>query len=453
MEKVFIDRPRPVPLGSREIGGAVKNTRWRAVVGVGTFLVVCAEAAAASNITVNTAADSAIAGDGLCTLREAIANVNAATDTTSGDCPAGSGTGDTVTFALALPAQIKLAAGTLFVEHDVDIVGPAVGGLRISGALKATVLRIAPGATCSMSSLIIEQGKADFGGGIRNGGTLNMTNCTVRKNGGAEGAGIFNEGTATLTGCTVASNRAGSRTSGSGGGGIANNGTLTLTDSRLSGNSGGQGGGAISNGGMLALTRCTLDGNIGGQGGALNNSGSATLTNCTLTGNRSRYGVGGGVLNIGTATLTSCTLERNTAFAVGGLGGGGIWHFNNNGTTITLTSTIVAHGGRGRDCGGDPVVSAGHNLDSDGSCFAGGGSDLVGVDPALTRLADYGGPTKTIALCTAAHAPSISCRGASPALDAGDDGVIDPPLGLTTDQRGLARKSGTHVDIGAYEAQ
>jgi hypothetical protein len=43
--------------------------------------------------------------------------------------------------------------------------------------------------------------------------------------------------------------------------------------------------------------------------------------------------------------------------------------------------------------------------------------------------------------------------GASPAIDAGDDAVTGPPLSLTTDQRGLPRLFGAHVDIGAYEAQ
>jgi hypothetical protein len=41
----------------------------------------------------------------------------------------------------------------------------------------------------------------------------------------------------------------------------------------------------------------------------------------------------------------------------------------------------------------------------------------------------------------------------SPAIDAGDDSVLQPPLSLTTDQRGLPRLSGPHVDIGAVEVQ
>ena len=43
----------------------------------------------------------------------------------------------------------------------------------------------------------------------------------------------------------------------------------------------------------------------------------------------------------------------------------------------------------------------------------------------------------------------------SPAIDAGDDSVLGPPLNLATDQRGAGfpRLQGTHVDIGAYEAE
>ncbi len=41
----------------------------------------------------------------------------------------------------------------------------------------------------------------------------------------------------------------------------------------------------------------------------------------------------------------------------------------------------------------------------------------------------------------------------SPALDAGDDGLLRPLYRLKHDQRGFRRKSGSHVDIGAFEFQ
>lgn len=52
--------------------------------GFALVLVLLPLAASAATITVNTTGDNTIAGDGRCTLREAIANVNAAAETTGG---------------------------------------------------------------------------------------------------------------------------------------------------------------------------------------------------------------------------------------------------------------------------------------------------------------------------------------------------------------------------------
>jgi len=55
------------------------------------FLVLPSGPAYAATITVNSTADNLTASDGNCTLREAIRNANSNSDTTSGDCTAGSG--------------------------------------------------------------------------------------------------------------------------------------------------------------------------------------------------------------------------------------------------------------------------------------------------------------------------------------------------------------------------
>jgi hypothetical protein len=93
----------------------------------------------------------------------------------------------------------------------------------------------------------------------------------------------------------------------------------------------------------------------------------------------------------------------------------------------------------------------GHNLigQTDGSFgFTNGmngdlaGSTTAPVDPLLGPLTDNGGSTFTMALLNG-----------SPALDAGDDALRRPPYALRNDQRGFPRKSGSHVDIGAFEFQ
>ncbi len=412
--------------------------------------------ASAATITVNSKADNTTAGDGLCTLREAIANVNAAADTTSGDCAAGTGAGDTVTFSLAPSGRIKLTLGELVIAQNVTIVGPPMGSLRVSGANISRVFNISTGVT-TMSDLIIEQGSSGrlSGGGILNNGTLTLTHCTLTGNNAryAFGGGIGNSGTLTLTDCTLKGNRADV------GGGVVNqDGTLTVINSTFKRNYARCGGGIVNEGNAppatAMLINCTLTGNRSPQcSGGIENLSSLTLANCTLAGNRGN--AGGGIQNLGTVTLTNCTLQGNRAVpgTMGGLGGGGIYHSNYNLGIATLTNTIVAGSGASGNCGGDPITSNGHNLSSDANCFTSGGTDLVNTDPMLAQLANYGGPTDTLAACSGAALPRRSCRGASPAIDAGDDTVTGPPDNLTADQRGLPRRAGAHVDIGAYEVQ
>lgn len=67
-------------------------------------------------------------------------------------------------------------------------------------------------------------------------------------------------------------------------------------------------------------------------------------------------------------------------------------------------------------------------------------SNLISVaNINLAPLGNYGGPTQTM--------PPLAN---SPAIDAGSDSVTNF---LSTDQRGLPRLSGLHVDVGAVEAQ
>ena len=100
--------------------------------------------ATAATITVNTTADNTTAGDGKCTLREVIANVNAAADTTGGDCAAGTGAGDTIDFNVPTPAKIKLRLGQLVLERDVTIAGPTGEVLAIDARRTSRVFEISP---------------------------------------------------------------------------------------------------------------------------------------------------------------------------------------------------------------------------------------------------------------------------------------------------------------------
>ena len=88
-------------------------------------------AALAVPIQVDSAADNLTAGDGLCTLREAIDNANWDHDFTSGDCEPGLPGMDTIQIQSGLPT-IVLNGTELELDRSMAIIGPAAGQ-EISG--------------------------------------------------------------------------------------------------------------------------------------------------------------------------------------------------------------------------------------------------------------------------------------------------------------------------------
>jgi len=174
-------------------------------------------------------------------------------------------------------------------------------------------------------------------------------------------------------------------------------------------------GGGIFNSGDLTLAGCTLSGNSADYGGGIFNSGELTLTDCTISGNSARSS-GGGVYNYGTATLTGCTVSGNSAY----LYGGGV-DFSSGALAIGDTILAGNTASFGPDLYGAIPTDLGHNL--------------IGGDPLLAPLGDYGGPTATMPLL----------RG-SPAIGQG------AAMGQATDQRGFALDS-PQPDIGAFQTQ
>lgn len=102
--------------------------------GVFAALAVASAASAplhAATITVDTDAVAVNAGDGLCSLKEAITNANDDVDASGGDCTAGSGT-DTIEFDLPVPPEGP--ARIVFTEAMPQITDPVtVDGTTQSG--------------------------------------------------------------------------------------------------------------------------------------------------------------------------------------------------------------------------------------------------------------------------------------------------------------------------------
>ncbi len=436
-----------------------------------------------SSLIVNTTSNSPFPGTGSLSLPEAVAFANVDSLGIS------SITFDPTVFATL--QTITLGGSQLELSNTSEpetITGPAAGVTVDAGGL-SRVFHVDGDVNASISGMTVSGGSAASGGGLYNSGTTVLTDVTLSGNSASDGGGLWSSGTAMLTDCTISGNTAGRR----GGGVYSYYGATMLTNCTVSGNSAASGGGLRIYSGTTTLTHCTLSGNSSSTsgGGLTNLGGTATLTNCTVSGN-SAVDDGGGLRNVsGTITLINSTISGNSATTGGGLDsyystttltnctvsgnsaghtGGGLYNYGGSTTltnctvsgnsagftgggldnayygTVTFGNTIVAGNtaAKSPDVSGG-ITSLGNNLIGKTNGSSGWvGSDLRGTiaspfDALLAPLADYGGPTRTMALLPG-----------SQAIGAGSNALI--PAGVTTDQRGLPRIVNTVVDIGAFES-
>jgi hypothetical protein len=351
---------------------------------------------------------------------------------------------------------IFLSGGTLTLMNTILAGNSGLGGR--GGVVAFSVLSF-PGS--------------GHGGGISVAtGMVAMSNCSLAANwvAGGEGSSAF----------TQFGSIGGSGADGCGGAVFLRSGAMSMVNSTVSSNAAY--GGAGANG--YSFQGPIYSGGVGGsgQGGGICSSGKLDLTNCTVTGNSATganagsgggagcpsggNGVGGGISSAGAANLTSCTISGNQAVAgsgatcfvqfpppghftngpAGNAQGGGVYDVQ---SAVTLWNTIVA-ANRTNSWPNDVaanVSSLGYNLIGITNDSAGwGANDLTGsllapLSAGLSPLRNNGGSTLTMAL-----------RPGNPAIDKGDD-LLVLAKNLASDQRGLSRKAGAHVDIGAYELQ
>ena len=441
-------------------------------------ILVVSRAKAILAINVDTISDTPASGH--CTLREAIANANAAGQVdVVGNCFAGTGN-DTITFSPGLIGTIDIHAnGTLpAIVHTVDIDG-AGASIAVSGANSVAVMVVNSAATLVLDTLTIENGStAGSGGGVANEGTLTVINSTFSGNSasGNGGAILSNSvgGSLTVTNSIFSNNSAGS-----GGGAIFDNDKLTTTGSTFTTNTAGVQGGAVFVGAAndATISNSTFTSNTQTPNVAADDGGGAIYTpfhTTTITGstfslntatsnggaiyadftaivnvsestfaNNSAAFSGGAVLTYNSATLTlfGSTLSGNTALA----GDGGATSQNNNSlitSSLTVTDSILAGSGTGKNCGGTPgtVTDGGNNVSDDNTCgFGGTGNNVASAGLSPAGLANNGGPTETIAL-----------QSTSPAIGLVPNSTTNCP-GM--DQRGVHTPSTGNVncDAGAFE--
>lgn len=407
-------------------------------------------AARAATIQVVTPDDPT--GDGTsCTLRQAIAAMNAASTAGTGCIATGGfGSGDTVAFAASARAGsagantltlADLVASTLSIgAHDLTLSGlgadgaamtvqrpagatnkfgivydsaPANGSLTVVGLTLANGNVPGPSGTPGTCS-----GAANYGGGIsmKNGAALTLIASSVSGNTAKwGGGGIFSEGDITLSGSTISGNS----TQHSGGGifGCIRTGALKITNSTISGNTASQWGGGIGiyhAQGSITIVNSTIAANSAGSawygGGILLRNAYAAvpvkIDNTIVSGNR----IGNSENNV------------YAAIAAGNVDG-----------SFTTQKTITG--------AGNLVYQGTKPLDPSKSLIAFADAPIM-ANPQLTALGPNGGPTQT-----------MMPQPGSPALNAVSCANAPP-----TDQRGMirpdpaSRGSATPCDIGAVEA-
>ncbi|MDA0164689.1 Ig-like domain-containing protein [Solirubrobacter ginsenosidimutans] len=298
---------------------------------------------------------------------------------------------------------INVPAGTININNDLavgsdmTIVGTSARTNIIDGGAKYRGLRVAAGATVSLSHFTIRNGAAgqagsNDGGGVLNQGSLVLDSVHITGSQAARGGGVAN----LQNGITqIAHSLIDGNTATTTGGGLVNVGNtetqpitgIALTDSTVFNNTaaaGGTGGiAAVNLGGILSVVRSTVADNVGGTGAAAGGISS------TAAG---RTSIAGSILarnKIGTATV---------------------------------------------NCNAVKPTDAGANVEDNDTC----GFNFTGNPQLDTKLASAGGDVDVLPI-----------SGASPAVDR--LAVGSNCAAGTLDQRGLYRPQGTACDSGAYE--
>ncbi len=394
------------------LGGAIYNTNGAVTISGCTVSGNLSTGVCEGN-PINPAFGLAMGGaafqsSGSMTIVNSSFAANVATGTGVGDFP--------VPGSPVYGGALAVITGSLSIDHGQFFANTAKGGTAVFHSMAGSAYG---GAVYSAATLTVRD-CAFFGNQSLAGSS------TIVPQGGSKGAdglggAIYNAGNALLNRCSVCSN-------------YVQGGSAFGYEPIGSAANGGNGfGGGIFNGSQLTATNCTLSLNSANGG---NGDGAGAGGPFGAGGNA----MGGGMFNDAGAMFIAMnlTVASNSCnspvgnYVTNGLAAGN--QIANTNGTVHLHNSILAYAGTNSNAYGI-ITDNGYNISSDGSANLSSGSSYNFTDPQLSPLANYGGPTLTMALLPG-----------SPAIDSADSS--DFPA---TDQRGYIRPFGPGPDIGAYE--
>ncbi len=325
---------------------------------------------------------------------------------------------------------------------DSDITGNSASGKGGGLSIANTNLQANTKVTLTNTS-VTGNTAAGGGGGISvDNARLYTDNAEISNNDGNHASGTAKGGGVLLvrSQAEFVSSVLDGNSAYAGGGVRVSSSTVNVLYSAITSNVATQGGAlSITSQSTVSIDHSLLADNLGTLGGALwSDISSTTLNNTTITGNQAASYSVARLLGGSSLTVVESTIAQNTDSAVAPTEA-----ISGPDATSSFTSSILWGNTRNNtnEVGNTTSVSGttftNSIVDHHGTIVDGGGN--LASDPLLAPLADNGGQTDTMALTYG-----------SPALDAGSTASTS-----SFDQRGagFTRKIGSHLDIGAYEAQ
>lgn len=325
-------------------------------------------------------------------------------------------------------AQLNPALTSVTIRDAINAANNTVGDINItfdasvfpSGTVSTIDLQGTPLVITNTTGQVTIQGAASaassnqlvFDGNslsavfqVAAGASAEIDNVTITGGRASIGAGIENSGTLTLRNDTITGNEANVSLILNEGGGIANHGTLNIVDSTIAFND---------------ASGATVD----AGGGIFTDAGVVTIIDSTIADNTSASGGGIAASGITTVKLSGSILAANTVSAVDSTAS----DFAGTSANVDATSSydIIGAGN------GTGLVNGTNHLTV--------GTVASPVNAGLSVLGNFGGSTQTVALL-----PGSIAVGAGTAFNDTNS------VAITTDQRGIARVSGS-IDIGAFES-